>query len=274
MACSLVYDAVLGRVRVDATGLNVTGTAVTATVERSDDGGSTFAFIRGGTGIPVSGGATLLTTDDYEYTLGHQLTYRVRGQSSSGAQTASTTCTITVNQSKIWLKSVERPFLNLELDCVLNPSPIDRRSRAGVFDILGRSFPVAVTDVRGGLEVSLRTVTRTYDEQEALDYLLASGDLLYLQTTTTFPLSSMFVAVSSTSDEDRPVRNRDCDVDLRRFTLPLVQIEPLEDDVVGRTFSWYSVTVTYATWSDVIADNATWADLLDQVADPSEVIVP
>jgi len=271
VACSLSYDATLGRVRVDATSLG--GTAVTATVERSDDAGSTFAFIRGGTGIPVSGGATLLTTDDYEYTIGHQLTYRVRGQNSSGAQTASTTCTITVNQTQVWLKSVERPFLNRELDCVLNPSPIGRESRGGIFDILGRSFPVAVTDVRSGLNVNLRTVTRTYDEQEGLDFLLASGDLLYLQTTATFPLSSMFVAVENT-EEDRPVRNRDCDVDIRSFTLPLVQIELPEDDVVGHTFSWYSVIVTYSTWSDVIADNATWADLLEHVAEPSEVIIP
>jgi hypothetical protein len=271
VACSLTYDGTLARVRVDATSLG--GTAVTATVERSDDGGSTFAFIRGGTGVPVSGGATLLTTDDYEYTTGHQLTYRVRGQNSSGAQTASTTCTITVNQTKIWLKSVERPFLNRELDCVLNPSPINRDARGGVFEILGRSFPVAVTDVRGGLIVSLRTVTRTYEEQEGLDLLLASGDLLYLQSTATFPLTSMFVAVDRDVDESRPVRNRDCD-DLRSFTLPLTQIEPLDDDVVGHTFSWYSVIVTYSTWSAVIADNATWADLLDQVAEPTEVIVP
>lgn len=274
MPCSLSYDTTLSRVLVDATSLNATGTATYATVERSDDGGSTFAFVRGGLDVPVGSGATLVTTSDYEFTTGHQLTYRVRGYTSGDVLTASFTCTITVNQPDIWLKSVERPFLNRPLDCTANPSPIQRNARQGIFPVLGRSFPVAVTDVRGSTSVTLVTITRTYDQQLLLDYLLASGDVMYLQTTATFPISSMYVTIDGNVDEDRPVRNRLCDVDYRRFNLPIVEVEPPDDDVVGLTFTWYSVIVSYATWSAVIADNATWADLLEQVADPSEVIVP
>jgi hypothetical protein len=270
--CSLSFDATLSRVRVDATSLG--GTITRATIERSDDGGSTFTFVRGGSNVPVSGGATLVETSDYEFTTGHLLTYRVRGYTSGGVLTTTFTCTITVNQTQTWLKSVERPFLNRPLNCTLNPSPVGRDARMGILEIIGRSFPVATTDVRAGVDYDLNVVTATYEEQELLDYLLASGDVVYLQPNLTFPQGVMFAVVGDTN-ASRPVRNRICGDDYRRFTLPLVQVEVPDSDVVGAIASWYTVIVTYATWSAVMAAHATWADLLeDLVADPSEVIIP
>jgi hypothetical protein len=271
MVCSLTYDVTVSRVEVTATSLG--STVTTATVERSDDGGSTFSFVRGGLAVPVSGGATQLTVNDYEFIIGN-LTYRVRGYNSSNVLVTTFTCAITVNQSATWLKSVERPFLNRPLDCTLNPSPLDRTARIGLFDVIGRSFPVATTDVRLAYEFRLEAVTLTYDEQLLLDYLLASGDVLYLQPNATFPVEATF-AIADTTNEARPVRNRDCGQDIRRFTIDLIEIEVPEDDVVGILASWYTVVVTYATWSDVIAAHATWAALLTNlIGDPSEVIIP
>lgn len=273
MACSLTYDATLSRVKITATALGATVTY--ATVERSVDGGATYVFVRGATSSPVVSGATQLTTSDYEFPVGQLLTYRVRGYNVSNVLVTTTTCTTTVNQSQVWLKSVARPFLNRALDCVLNPSPAQRSARVGLFDVIDRSYPVALGDVRLGYEYDLVTVTATYDEQQSLDYLLASGDVLYVQPTTTFPMSAAFVAVSGTTVEDRPVRNRDCGRDYRRFELPVTEIDEPESDVVGVTASWYTVTVTYATWSAVVAAHTTWAALLNNlVAQPSEVIRP
>jgi hypothetical protein len=271
--CTLSFDATLSRVRVDATSIG--GTVTHATVERSDDGGSTFKFVRGGLDVPVSSGATQLVTDDYEFTTGHQLTYRVRGYNSSDALVTTFTCTITVNQDEIWLKSVERPFLNQPLgDCVLNPFPAGRAARQGILEVIDRSFPVAVTDVRAGVEYDLIVVTRTYEEQLLLDYLLASGDVVYLQPTATFPQPAMFGVLGDTVAE-RPLRNRRCDEDYRRFRLPFTQVAPPDADVVGHTATWYTVVVTYQEWNDVIAAHATWADLLENlVGEPDQVIRP
>lgn len=272
MSCSLTYDDTLSRVRVSATGLDVTGTATYATVERSDDAGSTFKIVRGGSSVPVSGGATQISTDDYEFPTQQLLVYRTRGYTDGDVLTGSFTCEITVDQPEAWLKSVERPFLNRPLDCVLNPAPFSRTARNGVWDVIGRSFPVATTDVRLGFEFELRVVTTTYDEQQDLDYLLASGDVLYLQPTASFPVATMFALSGSVSIE-RPVRNRDCDSDYRRFIIPLVQVATPESDIVGLTSSWFTVIKTYATWQDVIDEYTSWADLLELVADPSEVII-
>jgi hypothetical protein len=272
MPCSLTYDGTLARVRVDASSLG--GTVTHATVERSDDLASTFQFIRGGDAlIVVSGGNIVVPVDDYEYPVGQSLTYRVRGYDASNALVTTFTCSTTVNQSVSWLKSVERPFLNRPLNCTLNPSPLQREARQGIWNVIGRSFPVATTDVRSGVNFDLIVVTSTYAEQEALDFLLASGDLLYLQPKSPFPVDGMFLFVDDV-DVQRPSLNRDCGNDFRRFVVAVTQIEPLDDDVVGTTVSWYTVITTYASWSDVISANATWADLLEDVADPSEVIIP
>jgi hypothetical protein len=273
MPCSLTFDAVLSRVRANATSLG--GTVTYATVERSDDGGSTFSFVRAGRHVPVASGATQLTTDDYEFTTGHLLTYRVRGYNVSNVLVTTFTCTITVAQDVVWLKSVERPFLNRPLgECVPNPYPVKRRARIGLHEVIDRSWPVATTDVRGGLDFSLLDVTMTYDEQLLLDYLLASGDVVYLQPTATFPLPAMFGVLGKTSAA-RPVRNRLCDTDYRRFSLEFEQVATQDVSIVGATATWYTVIVTYATWSAVIAAHTTWAALLnDLVGDPSEVIIP
>jgi hypothetical protein len=273
VSCSLVYDAQLSRVRVDADTLCVSGTAAYATVERSPDA-SSYTLVRGGTDVVVVTGCGFgVPVDDYEFPVNRELTYRVSAYDEDGDLTARYTCEITVDQDDVWLKSVERPFLNLPLDCVLNPTPVRRRARQGVFQIMGRSVPVATTDVRGGVEVTLTTVTGTYAEQVALDYLVAAGDVLYLQTPTTFPLTSMFAVWTDNAEFERPLLNRSCDRDPRRVSLSLVQVQPPDPDVVGTTSTWLTVTLTYATWADVVAAHTDWADLLELVANPSEVIV-
>jgi hypothetical protein len=250
-----------------------TAVADHAVVERSTDG-VTYTTVRGATDVGVTTGCELEQfVDDYEFPVGVQVTYRVRGLTSDDVAAGSTTCQITVNLDDVWLKSIGRPFLNQVLHCVSNPTPIVRRARNNISPIVGRSYPVAVTDLRGSREVTVPVITQTTQEREDLDLLLASGDPVFIQTPAGHPLPTMYAVIEDTT-ESRPVRNRLCNNDWRLFELPMVEVAAPGPDVVGSTGTWQTVVNTYATWADVIANNATWADLLNLIGDGSEVLVP
>lgn len=251
----------------------MTATDLTAIVDRTTDG-VTYTVVRGASEVGITTGCELeRIVDDYEFPVDELITYRVRSVSDDGTVFMTTTCQIEVDLDQVWLKSIGRPFLNQEVDCVLNPSPIIRRSRNGVWPIVGRSFPVATTDVRGSREVTLQVVTRTTQERQDLDLLLASGDPIFVQTPAGHPLPTMYAVIGDTA-EARPVRNRLCDNDWRLWDLPLVEVAAPGPDVVGSTATWQTVVNTYATWADVMVAHPTWADLLELIGDGSEVIVP
>lgn len=183
-------------------------------------------------------------------------------------ETSSITPTIT----QVWLKDITKPFLNRPLDCIPNQSPITRRARNGIFPIVGRTFPVAVTDVRLARELAIEVITQTTDEWEELDLIMATGDIFFIQTPPGDPLPTMYVAVEDTTMR-RPLRQRRCSNDWRVFTLPLVEVAAPSSDVMGSLGTWQTVINTYATWTTVLAAHSTWASLLTLVGTTDEVIV-
>lgn len=250
-----------------------TRSATYATVDRSINDVN-YTVVRGATEVPVTTGCELArTVDDYEFPVGELITYRTRSYDSEGVLLRTYTCQITVNLDDVWIKSIGRPFLNQRVNCVLNPSPIVRRARNGIFPIVGRSYPVGVTDVRGAREVTVRVVTQTTEERNDMDLLLASGDTVFYHTPANHPLPTMYAVIEDTV-ESRPVRNRECNNDWRLYELPSVEVAAPSADVTGALGTWQTVVNTYATWADVLAAHSSWADLLELVGDGSEVIVP
>lgn len=244
-----------------------------ATIDRTVDNVN-YTTVRGATEVPITTGCELeRTVDDYEFPVGREITYRTRVFNADGSLATTFTCTITVNLDSVWIKSIGRPFLNRRVNCVLNPSPITRPARNGVFDIVGRSFPIAVTDVRGSRRVTVSVVTQTTQEREDMDLLLASGDPVFYQTPANYPLPTMYAVIEDTA-ESRPVLNRTCNNDWRLFELPSIEVAAPSADVVGATGTWQTVVNTYATWADVLAAHSSWSSLLELIGDGSEVIVP
>ena len=185
----------------------------------------------------------------------------------------SETSSITPTLTDIWIKSIARPFLNRIVNCIRIDSEIQRKARVTLYDVIGRSNPVAINDVRRGLEMQLKVTTSTIDERDEFDLILASGDPLFIQTPPGSRIPTMYVSVNDTF-ERIPLRQVDCDKDYRVFTLPVAQVAPPGASVVGTIGTWQTVVNTYATWSDVIAAQPTWATLLELVGSSSEVIVP
>lgn len=175
---------------------------------------------------------------------------------------------ITPVLDRIWLKSVTRPFLNRPVT-VVDWSEVDRPSRSGAFDAVGRTLAIGVTDITGGKQFALDIHTPTGEDAQTLDFILASGDVLFLHTPLLCEVPGGHVLVD-TSAERRP-RAR---ATSRVFTLPLKQVAAPGPDVAGVTSTWQTVLDSYPTWAAVLAANPTWADLIARIAPPSEVIVP
>lgn len=262
----LTFDATLGRVRVEAFSLG--SLATYAVVDRSTDG-ITWTTVRGGAAVELDATQNLpVPVDDYEWSA-VATTYRVRSYSSGGGLEVTVSDSITPTLDGPWLKSIARPFLNQEVEFGGDQLPIMRRPRGGVFDIVGRSLPVAVTDVRGSRQYTVILRTETAQAAEDLDLLLASGDILFTHGSQCRVPSGVYWFVGDV-EQLQPL----AEDEWRLTTIEVIEVAAPGPDVVGATSSWQTVINAYATWSDVIAANASWADLLELVGDPSEVVVP
>jgi hypothetical protein len=178
------------------------------------------------------------------------------------------TASITPVLDRIWLKSVQRPFLNRAVT-VVEWSEEERPARAAGFPVVGRTLEIGVTDVSGGIQFVLDLHVSNRQDAQTLDYIRASGDILYLHLPAGCEIPGGHVCLD-TSSSRRP-RPRGSS---RVFSLPLRQCAAPGPDVVGTTVTWQSVLNLYPSWAALLAANPTWADLLARIAPPSEVIVP
>ena len=239
----------------------------TASVQRSTNG-ITWAPVRGGSGLDGDAGATV-SVDDYEFTPGVVNHYRVQvADPVSGAVLFTEGESITPVLDTIWLKSMARPFLNRPVTLTAY-SDIARGSRNGVFDIVGRTLPVAVTDVRGSRAMTITVMVPSVSEADDLDQVLASGDPILLHVPPDCPIPGMYAVVGTVSISRRSMRGT-----RRYLELPLTEVAAPGPDVVGDTVTWQSIVNAFATWDDLVAAEATWHDVAERIGDPGEVVVP
>lgn len=264
MSLTATYDSVLSRIRLDATSLG--GDATYCNVTRSVDGFATSTTVRGGAEAPVSGGVFAL--DDYEFPAGIEITYRIESYDGDDVLVETFEDTITQDLDKVWVKVVARPFLNRAVT-VFDFGDVERSARTGVFDVVGRSFPVAVSDLRGSRRVTLEVLTETVADATDFDLLLASGEPVFVHVPSTSQVPAGYWTVGDTAE-----RKFDKTTSARRvFTLGLTEVAPPGPDVVGASGTWQSVISEFTTWQDVLDAEATWDDLLELIGDPSEVVV-
>lgn len=177
--------------------------------------------------------------------------------------------TTTPTLDRIWLKSVVRPFLNRAVT-VTNWSPVQRPARASDNDVVSRTLPIAVTDMGGSRRFTLELYAATHADAQTLDYIMASGDVLFLHTPLGCEVPGPMFVRRDTSSERRPRAHAKS----RVVSFPVVEVAAPGPDVVGAVGTWNSVLAAYATWDAVLAAFPTWDDLLAFHGSPSEVIVP
>lgn len=229
-----------------------------ATVERSTNQ-INWSTVRGGL-LDVAAG-TAYTVDDYEFPADVLTYYRIRVNGFSDS--ASTTPSLS---GQTWLKFLHRPFLNT----VVTPYGevnVTRRTRSGTFDVVGRSFPVSVTDLKGSRQFSLQLKTLTTDDHDRLDLVLSGGDPVFLHCPPGSRLPTLYADIGDVSDES-PVP------EVHFFTLPLTEIAAPGADVVGTTGTYQTIVNNYATYSAVLSAFATYQDILEEVGQPGDIVVP
>jgi hypothetical protein len=259
---TLTYDPTLSRVRLVGGGLDQ---FTFVTFERSSDLIS-WTTVRGGESVPVSAGAA--TLDDYEF-LPNEINYYRMTTLAPFSQTSDVE-DITPAQTDVWLKSIARPFLNIIVSPLGGRFEYDRPERGAAFAVVGRSLPVAVTDLRGSRRYALKLRTDTAAQAAAIEALLASGDILFLQAPagSVVPSGGVYLMAGAVK-----VQTPDVSRSLRFTNIDVTEVAAPGADVVGATSTWQTVIDTYATWADVIAAKATWTELLDLVGDAGEVVV-
>lgn len=210
--------------------------------------------------------------DDYEFTADVENTYRATYYDDAEVQVGSPdTVAITPVIDSVWLKSVARPFLNMRLrNCGVADGQISRRGRGGVFDVIGRTNPVAVSDVRSAIEFTLRGATLTFDEAQALDYLLMSGDILFIQAPSTSRVPTIHAFCGDSSRQLKGTRTSE----ISAWLLPMSEVAKPGAFIIGVLATYRTVLNRYAIYADLLAAESSYASLLDLVADPSEVLIP
>lgn len=173
--------------------------------------------------------------------------------------------------SAVWLKSIARPFLNRVVQVVhRDPDSVTRPARTGVFDVIGRTMPVAVNDIRKSRRWTMMVRTESETEADLVDLLLASGDVLLIQVPAGCDalIPAGYVSVGDVTHEWHPLRPAS-----KLWTLPVVEVAVPGPDVVGATITWAGVLALYDSWADLVVAHSSWASVLTLIGDPSEVIV-
>lgn len=262
MAVTLTYDSMLSRVKVSAAD---SFSAAYITVERSTDG-LRWTLVRGADHLDVSAAQI----SDYEFTPGVINTYRARSFSAVDVVLGTETNTITPTIDRMWLKSVTRPFLNMPVT-VRDYSPVSRKSRAGLFDIPGRSLPIRVGDAASSRSWTTEVITYNLLEARALEFLIESGDCVYVQVPSGFDIPGGYVGLG---DMGLARISRPLSDGRRQFSLPMTAVAPPPPSVVGYTATWAGLLDEFGTWTAVLAAFPTWNDVLQHVADPETIVVP
>lgn len=246
---AVVFDQRRGRIRVSAVGMSPE--VVRAEVSSRPVGTSRWTLVRGGK-VAVSGGRFVRTVDDYEFTAGEGMQYRIQAITTleevtppSVAQSVVAGLSDTLDQ--VWLKFIVNPTLNRRVS-LTGWGPVSRASKQAVFGIRNRSTPIVVTDVHGSRSVDIELVTFTEEEGDTLEEALASGLPVYFQTPTNVPLRSMYASVGTFFHE--PFGSRTSVK--RRWRVPLTEVAPPPASIVAPGYTYAALLADHATYSDVL----------------------
>ncbi|MFI6308496.1 hypothetical protein ACIBCH_41940 [Amycolatopsis thailandensis] len=178
------------------------------------------------------------------------------------------TSVITPLLDSVWVKNVRRPSLNRKLT-VTGISDITRPARVSVVDVIGRTLPVAINDVRGSQRLTLSVTVPSLAAAADFDNALLTGHTVFIQAPElACAVPTLYATIGDTTQRKTSARG------VRRyFDLPLTEVAAPASTVYSDTFVYADVLATYATIADVVAANASYSALVDKVSS-AVVIVP
>jgi hypothetical protein len=156
-------------------------------VERSDDGGVTWATVPGLSAVDLTDATQQLVVVDYTAPYGSPR-YRASSYGTDGAYTltsdpsAVATVTLAATAGVTWLKDITDPTRNRHVSLTGDAWESSKRERVVFFEFLGRTKPVPYSG--GMLGNVFPVVIQAFSEAEwqAIELLRESGRTLLLQT--------------------------------------------------------------------------------------------
>lgn len=176
-------DDANGRVELDVTGNSGDATTEAIELQRSIDGGATWEPVRLDTDTDGIVTGTSATVYDYEAPNGTEVDYRARAlhdYSGEWAASAWAEDAATWFGTDWWLKHPNQQSLNMTVT-VRAFEPVERAGRQGVFQPVGATAAIVVSDTRSPASGTVTLRTDTASERDGLDALLDTVGTLLLQ---------------------------------------------------------------------------------------------
>lgn len=228
------------------------------------------------------------TLNDYEFTPCVTNYYRITSLAPVGCAT-SAIFSITPALTRIWFKSVTRPFLNIpitvacavtgagdtvpDIELFSPQTKVSRAPRTGVFPIINRTLGVAVNDLRTGRAWDIMLRTRTKTALQSVDFLLASGDVILIQVPEGCVDCGDTVEHGYVTALDAGYVRHSQFRQQAVWDIGLQEVAAPGPDLIYAEATWQTVLNLYGSWAAVMAANPTWAAVLALLPSPSEVIV-
>lgn len=176
------------RVTLTLSSYSVPGGSVetTGVIEFSDDGGTTWTVLRG---TPADLTTSPNTFYDYDCKPGVARVYRAKiilidGISITSSAYSSTTGSVTPAPTSWWLKCPGMPALNTAVRVRVDDEKVKRVIPSGVFTPLGSANPLVIQDTSSGATGTYTLRADSLAEDATIRTLLASSQLLLLQSTS------------------------------------------------------------------------------------------
>jgi hypothetical protein len=230
--------------------------ATTATIARVNSADGTVLAVRNAEPATLVLGQWI--GPDYEVPLDDEFYYRATSPDVPGVELLSVPYSV-ASVERTMLKHPGRPALNAAVRVSEGPS-LTRPVAQGIFDVLGRQTPVAVSMRRNSARGDLHLVTFDDAEREALLLLLDDGTPLLLQTPSGYGVGNVYIAVGEVSEERATGFGPE---PLRRWTLPFVVVDRPTGAALAVGNSWADILASYGSWDAMRAAEGTWAGVLE-----------
>lgn len=196
-----------------------------------------------------------------------RVAYLARRPFTDQGTTSLTPVLPNANVKPYWLMNPQRPGQNIRVE-IMDFTEITNASRAAVFDVLGRSWPVVVSDFMASDAFSFNIDAGTKAEAKELQGRIALGEPMYLLApNANDDVDTLYFSTMSLT------RKLDAKGSSWTLTVECRQIPQPSPSVYGSTYVWADVVSDYATWADVVAAVPSWANLVDKVSD-DVIVVP
>lgn len=178
----------------------------------------------------------------------------------------SVTAIVTPALTQCWIKNPIRPYLN-RAAVTIELADETHDARSGVFPVINRTLPVAVTDLMGGRNSTLTVRLLTETALRDLKDCLLVGEVLFLQSPAGAVSPTGYFVAGQLNRHRVAATAR-----TRYLSIPITEVAAPDASLAALIGTWTTVVSGYATWSTLTSAKAAWSDVLNIVGTAADVI--